>query len=173
MVRSVIVAALTFASAAAWAGPTKHIGKELTKGVGEEVENKVQGLDLEKSARQLGAGLVEGVHSHDKEASASARAVGRAMAEGFAGGLRNELADAFPCEGKDRAACVDAWLGRLSYATSHAAALATADAATPWPSVLMFIGGVVSGLVAATLVALLLGQRRIRREQMALRPRTA
>ena len=169
MVRSVIVAVLAFASAAAWAGPTKHIGKELTKGVGAEVENKMQEGDLETGARQVGAGLVEGVHSRDKEATASARAVGRAMAEGFAGGLRNELVDAFPCEGKNRATCIDDWLGRLSYAASHGAARATADAASPWPSVLTFIIGLASGIVGAAIVALLFGQRRIRREQATLR----
>jgi len=172
--RLVIVTALSILSAPAWAGPTKHVGKELTKGVGEEVKNQASQLDIEKGARQVGGGLVSGIHAHDKDASATARVVGRAMAEGFLSGVQEHMSDAFDCRGSSDAACIDKWVNHLSYTAANAIARGGAEGAPPWPSVLVFAFGLATGLVAAAIVALLMGIRRIRRAQTsALQPRPA
>jgi hypothetical protein len=171
MRRALAIIALLLASASAgYAGPTKHVGKELTKGVKEELKNPEQPLDLEKAARDISRGLVTGLQQKDKEASAAARVLGRSIAQGFFGELRSQLGEKEVCEGDDRGACADALISRFTYQSARAAARGAADGASPWPSVFVFMGGVVAGLVVSALIALLLGQRRTRRELATLRP---
>jgi hypothetical protein len=158
-------------SAAAWAGPTEHVGRELSKGVGQELKQAAQDnkIDLHKGAKDIGSGLAEGVAGHGKELGRGANDLGRELVRGVLTELRSQAL----CQGPDREECLDALVERFAYAGSRAAARGAADGAPPWPSIAIGAAGFAGGLLTAALVALLLGQRRMRRQVGALRPQTA
>jgi hypothetical protein len=209
MSKAVTVAWVLAAASAVWAGPTEHIGREVTKGVSQEVKKELKEqapkVDLHKGARDVGNGLLDSVADHGKAINRGARDVGRDIAQGFfmelrtqlgpdgkgplatslanAGqngtqqllhGIGTELAHYLPaCKGSDRAACIDAVVQRYSYEFSKSAARGAADGAPPWTT-LIFAGlGFAAGLLVSAILALLIGQRRTRRELATLRPRTA
>jgi hypothetical protein len=86
-----LIAPSVLLATAAWAGPTAHVGKELTKGVGDEVKKEAQAIDLQKGARQISSGMVEGVSEHGRDIDRAARELGRVMAQGFFLELRTQL----------------------------------------------------------------------------------
>lgn len=191
-------------SSVAYAGPTAHLGKELTKGVAQGVKEEAAGVDVAKGARDVSSGIIEGVAAHGKDIDKGARDLGRAMAQGFfielrtemgadgkgplatsmanAGeqgsrqlihGVVDELSKYLPaCQGDDRGACLDAMVQRYAYEGSKSAAKGAADGAPPWTTVGTAGAGFAGGLLVSAFIALLLGQRRTRRELAALRPRT-
>jgi hypothetical protein len=157
------------ASTAAWAGPTAHVGRELAKGVGEEVKQSAPSVDLHRGAKEIGAGLAEGLSGHGKEVERGAESAGRALIHGLVDEARQQAV----CTGPHREECVDALVERFAYESSRAAARGAADGAPPWPSIGIGAAGFAGGLLAAALIALLVGQRRTRRALAELRPRTA
>ncbi|HEX4456487.1 MAG TPA: hypothetical protein VIA18_00875 [Polyangia bacterium] len=205
MKKAAIVALVISVAGYAYAGPTAHLGKELTKGVTEQVKKEASGMDVEKGARDVTSGVVEGVSGHGRDIDKGARDLGRAMAQGFflelraemgsdgkgplatsmanAGeqgarqlvrGLVDEVAPLLPaCQGQDRAACLDALVQRYAYESSKSAAKGAADGAPPWTTVLTASAGFAGGLLVSAFIALLVGQRRTRRELTGLRARTA
>jgi hypothetical protein len=189
----------------AWAGPTAHVGREMTKGATEQVKKEAQKIDLKKGAKDVSGGVIDGLSEHRGAVNRAARDVGREIAQGFFSELRSELGSDgkgplatslaaagevgtrrmvhgaaeeisgwLPaCQGNDRAACMDALVQRYAYQSSRAAARGAGDGASPWPTVVVAGGGFLGGLICSAVIALLLGQRRTRRELSAFRPRTA
>jgi hypothetical protein len=208
MWKPVGVACVLAMGSAAWAGPTAHVGREITKGVGQELKKELQEeapkIDLRKGAKDIGGGILDSVADHGSTIDRGAQNVGRELARGFFVELRNqlgpdgkgplarsmagageqgsqqlahgivtELAQYLPeCQGSDRAVCIDALVQRYAYQSAKSAARGAADGAPPWASVFIGAAGFGGGLLASALVALLLGQRRARRELAGLRPRT-
>ncbi|MDB4967167.1 MAG: hypothetical protein JWN44_2856 [Myxococcales bacterium] len=86
-----ITVLLALSTTPAWAGPTEHVGKELTKGVGAEVKKEVGNIDLRKGAKDVSSGVVDGLADHRSQIDKGARDLGRAMAQGFFLELRSQL----------------------------------------------------------------------------------
>ena len=151
IIRYLILATSLVTASTALAGPTAHFGRELTKGVAEGVKQKADTdkLDVRKISREAGRG----------------------MAEGFFGELRSQLSSV--CGDKPNAECLDGIARRYAYETARATARGAAAGAPPWPSLLLGGAGFVAGLLFSAIVALLFGQRRLRRELTAFKPRTA
>ena len=206
--RYFLIASLVSVGGFAWAGPTAHLGRELTKGVGQEIKKETKettGGNLRDGARAISSGVAEGVSEHSRDIDRGARDLGRAVAHGFflqleadlgadgsgplsrtlaASGERTsgaivrgsarELSNWLPeCSGKNRADCVEMLIQRYAYVASVSAARGAVDGAPPWPSMFIGAAGFAAGLLFSAVTALLLGQRRTRRQLAALRPQTA
>lgn len=91
MTRIVVMGFVLGVSTVALAGPTAHMGRELTKGVTEEVKKEANGADISKGARDVSSGIIEGVSAHGHDIDKGARDLGRAMAQGFFIELRSEM----------------------------------------------------------------------------------
>lgn len=132
----------------ALAGPTKHVGKELTKGVEEQLAKDNKGA--EETSREISHGAVEGVSPRD------ARKLTREMV----GGVGDEVVDFLECGNKNRMRCLEERLSQLTYAAARGTAQGARSAASPWGLVLSFVLGASTALLAVALGFLLAGQRR-------------